>query len=395
VLSEGLREYYIMIVGGTLTMLAGGFVWPIFAPFVRDEFTAPIQLVGLAVSGYFLLRMLGEFPIGVLSDKVGPKAPLMAGRALALVGSFICFRTTNIWALILARVIWGMGDASYFCIGMSYVSRIFTNERRGRALGFFQAVELIGSFLGQTAGGFVAANFGPRMNFLVCTGLSLTTLLLVTLIKGTAAKVKPGGTRISLIPSKEILKKVLNGTVVAACVINLGCMIINNGLMGTVLPIYATGELMIPITNYALMVSGSTVGSVTGNLAGGFLSDKMGRRRILAAGLAVGAAAVFMLTLFTTFLPLLGVMFLQGVFWGIVYSVIPAFIADAVPDQVRGTGIGTYRTFMDMGGLVGPIIMSNLVNYLGYPQGYLYSFYVGSAILLGCLALIVGLKERR
>jgi uncharacterized membrane protein YphA (DoxX/SURF4 family) len=50
---------------------------------------------------------------------------------------------------------------------------------------------------------------------------------------------------------------------------------------------------------------------------------------------------------------------------------------------------------MDMGGLVGPIIMSNLVNYLGYPQGYLYSFYVGSAILLGCLALIVGLKERR
>jgi MFS family permease len=88
-------------------------------------------------------------------------------------------------------------------------------------------------------------------------------------------------------------------------------------------------------------------------------------------------------------------MFLQGVFWGIVYSVIPAFIADAVPDQVRGTGIGTYRTFMDMGGLVGPIIMSNLVNYLGYPQGYMYSFYVGSAILLGCLALIVGLKERR
>jgi MFS family permease len=136
-LSEGIREYYLMIIGGTLTMLAGGFVWPIFAPFVRDEFTAPIQLVGLAVSSYFLLRMLGEFPIGVLSDRVGPKAPLMAGRALALVGSFICFRTNNIWALILARVIWGMGDASYFCIGMSYVSRIFTSERRGRALGFF------------------------------------------------------------------------------------------------------------------------------------------------------------------------------------------------------------------------------------------------------------------
>ncbi|MCW4048166.1 MAG: MFS transporter [Candidatus Bathyarchaeota archaeon] len=75
----------------------GGFVWPIFAPFVREEFTAPIQLVGLAVSGYFLLRMFSEFPIGVLSDRVDPKTPLIVGRLLAVVGAFICYRTTSIW----------------------------------------------------------------------------------------------------------------------------------------------------------------------------------------------------------------------------------------------------------------------------------------------------------
>ena len=91
----------------------------------------------------------------------------------------------------------------------------------------------------------------------------------------------------------------------------------------------------------------------------------------------------------------MAVMLLKGIFWGIVYSVIPAFIADAVPDQLRGTGIGTYRTFMDMGGLVGPIIMSNLVDILGYPQGYLYSFYFSTAICLGCLALLAALRDRR
>ena len=60
------REYLLMIIGGTLTMFAGGLVQPIFAPFVRKDFTAPIFLVGLAVSGYFVVRMLAEFPIGVL-----------------------------------------------------------------------------------------------------------------------------------------------------------------------------------------------------------------------------------------------------------------------------------------------------------------------------------------
>lgn len=393
-LKENVKEYYIMMVSGTLTMLAGGFVWPIFAPYVRAEFTAPIQLVGLAVSGYFLLRMFGEFPIGVLSDRVGPKAPLVAGRLCALVGSFVCYQTGNIWALIFARVLWGVGDASFFCIGMSYVSRLFASERRGRALGFFQAVELLGSLLGQTAGGFVAANYGPRMNFLVCTGLSLVTLAAVMVIKGShGAAVQ--GPKPGLIPTRAELGQVLNKMVLAACFINLGCMVINNGLLGTVLPLYATEELMIPIASYALLVSSSTVGSVAGNLLGGFLSDKVGRRRMLAVGLAIGAFAVFGLSLFTSFIPLMAVMLLKGIFWGIVYSVIPAFIADAVPDQLRGTGIGTYRTFMDMGGLVGPIIMSNLVDVLGYPQGYLYSFYFSTAICLGCLALLAALRERR
>ncbi len=95
-MDRNIREYYLMIISGTVTMLSGGFVWPIFAPFVREEFTAPIQLVGLAVCGYFLLRMFSEFPIGVLSDRVGPKTPLMVGRGLAIVGAFICYQTRSI-----------------------------------------------------------------------------------------------------------------------------------------------------------------------------------------------------------------------------------------------------------------------------------------------------------
>jgi MFS family permease len=95
-----------MIASGTLTMLAGGFVWPIFAPYIRSEFTAPLQLVGLAVSSYFLLRMFSEFPIGVLSDRIGPKMPLIMGRVLAVIGAFICFKTTSIGMLIFARIIW-------------------------------------------------------------------------------------------------------------------------------------------------------------------------------------------------------------------------------------------------------------------------------------------------
>ena len=391
-LEKNIREYYLMIISGTLTMLSGGFVSPIFAPYLRMEFSAPLELVGFAVSGYFLLRMLGEFPIGVLSDRVGPKYPIVVGRILAVAGALICYWTSNIWFLIFARIIWGLGDASFFCIGMTYVSKLFTSERRGRALGVFQAVELIGSFLGQTIGGYVAGLYGPRTNFLGTTIMAGIALLVVTLIRGDGSTIVTKA-RSAMLPSIPELRKVLNRTVVVACVINLVCMINNNGLQSTILPIYVTETLGLNLTLYAFLVSASTVGSVSGNLIGGTLSDKYGRKKVLLGGLFTGIIALAGITIFKGFYPLLVMMFFNGVFWGIVYGVIPAYIADSVPDEVRGIGIGSFRTFMDMGGLIGPIVMSTFAEYIGGSTGYIYSFYMGIVMVLGLVALTLTLKD--
>lgn len=382
-----------MVISGTLTMFAGGFIWPIFAPFVRTEFTASLQLVGFAVSGYFLLRMFTEFPIGVLSDRMGPRLPLIAGRVFAVIGAFLCYRTTNIWMLIVARMIWGMGDASFFCIGMSYVSRLFPAQKRGRAMGIFQAVEMVGSFMGQTIGGYAAAEYGPRFNFLLTTIVAAIALVSVTMIRGNSSAMQISKKKGSLIPTREEMRKVLNRTLIVACIINLVSMMINSGLLGTILPIYATEDLGLPLTQYALLVSASTVGSISGNLIGGALSDKMGRKKILLAGFAIGALSIFGITVFPSFIPLLAMMFFKGIFWGIVYGVVPAYIADAVPDEVRGIGIGTFRTFMDLGGLVGPMVMTSIVAGIGGAQGYVYSFYFGVASIVGLIGLTMTLED--
>lgn len=163
-----------------------------------------------------------------------------------------------------------MGDASFFCIGMTYVSKLFTSEKRGRALGVFQAVEMIGSFLGQTIGGYVAGQYGTRANFLATTLMAIVALASVTLIKGDGST-ETSLKGVSLLPSREDLMKVVNKTVIVACIINLVCMMNNNGIRGTLLPIYVTEVIGIELTRYAFLVSGSTVGSVSGNLIGDIL----------------------------------------------------------------------------------------------------------------------------
>lgn len=382
-----------MIIGGTLTMFAGGLVQPIFAPFVRKEFTAPIFLVGLAVSGYFVVRMMAEFPIGVLSDRIAIRRLLIVGRFFGIFGALACYLTTDIGVLIVARALWGVGDASYFCIGMTYVASLFPNKTRGKYLGLFQAVELTGSFLGQTAAGFLAASLGLRVNFLISSAVGLAALGVVLLVRGSGQQLVPGSLS-SVLPSRAVLKGLLNRTLVACCLINFVCMMMNNGLMGTLMPLYVTEQLAFSLAGYGLLVSLSTAGNISGNLFGGTLSDRLGRRRVLAGGFVVGALSLVGLALTQSFEWMLPMMFLNGFFWGIVYGVTPAFIADSVPGASRGMAIGTYRTFFDFGGVVGPIFFTAVLTLAGVPFGYVAAFYVGAAMLVVNLLLVLQLREK-
>jgi MFS family permease len=374
-------------------MFAGGLVQPIFAPFVRQEFTAPIFLVGLAVSGFFVVRMLAEFPIGVLSDRIAIRRLLIIGRFFGIFGALACYMTTDITVLIVARALWGVGDASYFCIGMTYVASLFPNKTRGKYLGLFQAVELTGSFLGQTAAGFLAASLGFRVNFFISSAVGLGALVIVFLVRGSGQQLVLGSLS-SVLPSRAVLKGLFNRTLVACCLINFVCMMMNNGLMGTLMPLYVTEQLAFSLPGYGLLVSLSTAGNISGNLFGGTLSDRLGRKRVLAGGFVVGMVSLLGLSLTQSFDWMLPIMFMNGFFWGIVYGVTPAYIADSVPGESRGMAIGTYRTFFDFGGVVGPIFFSTVLTLVGIPFGYLVAFYIGAGMLALNLLLVLQLRDK-
>jgi len=387
------RDYVVLIISGTFTMLTGGMVHPIFAPFVRMEFTAPLLIVGLAVSGYYLVRMFCEFPIGALSDRMGPRTPLIIGRVMATIGAVTCYKATEVWQLIIARALWGVGDASFYTISMAYVASLFLTERRGRALGLFIAVEMVGGFIGQATGGFIASAFGIRMSFPISAVLCAISLVAVVMLRGETQRSNRNHAKRSPMFSTQVFLMVLNRPVIVACLINFTDMAISTGVISTILPLYVTEELKIPLTEYGLVVAASTVGSVSGNFLGGLLSDKVGRKKSLAFGLVTGTVATFILPVANAFLQFIPVMFAKGFSYGITYGTTPALVADSVPDNARGMGVGAFRTFFDLGGLVGPIAISSVVEYVGRPQGYAAAFHMGSGLLFLSFLVVLQLKS--
>ena len=275
------------------------------------------------------------------------------------------------------------------------LSTSIPQRRRGRALGNFQAIEMIGSLLGQSMGGFLASIFTMRTNFLLSTVLGGVALGVVTMIKGKSHYSEAISPKGSFLPSKKAFLMILNPTVLLSCAMIFIFMSRNNGLESTILPLYITEEMRIPLTQYGLMVTLTTIGSVAGNIIGGSLSDKYGRKIVLASGFILAAFATALLVLAKSFLFFVPLMFLNGISWGITYGTIPALVADSVPNQSRGMGIGIFRTFFDSGGLFGPILFSSILNAVGGHQGYLSTFYAAIILMIFNLIMVAKLKKSR
>ena len=83
-------------------------------------------------------------------------------------------------ALVVARALTGVGEASYTVVTPSLVSDFYPAARRGRALAIFYAAIPVGSALGYVLGGAINARFGWRWAFFMAgmPGMALALPLL-------------------------------------------------------------------------------------------------------------------------------------------------------------------------------------------------------------------------
>jgi len=169
----------------------------------------------------------------------------------------------------------------------------------------------------------------------------------------------------------------------------------SSGIISELFPLYVTEELGASSIEYGLLTATSTGGAALGMSLGGLISDKLGKKRALALGFGIGVAATYLLAVINTILLLFPVMLMNGLLYGITYSVTPVLVVDSVPSKVRGKAIGIYRTFYDLGGLLGPIAMSAIVMIVDIPHGYFAAFYVTTVLVFANLLIVSIIKTKR
>ena len=119
-----------------------------------------VVLINLLMTGALLL------PLGALGDQFGHKRIYAVGIGLYFVGSVMALASDNIQTLLLARAVQATGAAGVQANGRAMTVTVFPLSERGRVLGFYTTLALMGAILGQVIGGIIVDTLGWRFVFL-------------------------------------------------------------------------------------------------------------------------------------------------------------------------------------------------------------------------------------
>lgn len=156
----------------------------------------------------------------------------------------------------------------------------------------------------------------------------------------------------------------------------------------TALPLYVLDDLKGNETQVGLIISVFLIAAVISRPFTGKWIDELGRRKILLTSLLVFAVSS-LLYFWADSLPfLLTLRFIHGVGFGMVTTATGAIVAEIVPNERRGEGLGYYAMFMNLAMVIGPFAGLTIIQYASF------AWIFALCTVLSTIALLLGVFVR-
>jgi MFS family permease len=285
---KGDRQSGMKIALAMATLLAslGTSIANVALPALSEAFSAPFAEVQAVVVAYLIALTVAVVFAGKLGDNQGLKPTLLGGLCVFFVGSLVGALAPNLWSLIGARALQGIGAAFLMTLSMALMRQTASEGSIGRAMGLLGTVSALGTALGPSLGGLVVPTMGWRGIFWVQLALAaLAFVLAFTMLPNTTGNAKT---------SSASLRSVLNLALLPNLLVNL---LVANVMMTTLVigPFYLGLGLGLKDTLVGFLMAVGPVISIISGVPSGRLVDAWGSSRVLAIGLVLMAAGAFLL----------------------------------------------------------------------------------------------------
>ena len=336
-----------LVWAGLAVVLAAfdGSVLVLALPAIASDFHA--QIPGLSNLGSVLaLGSLGALPLATLADRFGRRRLIAIGVAGFSIANFASAFAPSLTALSFIRLVAVCFEALVGGVATALIVEEAPPGLRG------QAVSVLAVLAGAGAGITVISYplLAPHWRWLFLAGgvgVLAAPAIWLRLPEGrTWSKVRPSGSALRLLMGGPWRRRLL---VLSATTVLLAVLLEPAGLLFTV---FAADVLhMTPVAISTLILASGATGGVA-YLAGGYLSDRFGRRWP-GIGLAASNAVVTSLSFATG----IGGFVVGNVLWSAIASastpVFGAWSAELFPTRARATAEAAIGVAAAVGSVVG------------------------------------------
>jgi len=367
------------------TDTASEMVYPLLPLFLTRVLGAGALSLGVIEGMAEAANSVLKIVAGRLADQTGrPKRLMLAGYALSsAVRPFIAI--AGAWSHVLAvRFADRLGKGIRGAPRDAMLAEFAPPGQRGRVFGFHRAMDHGGAVLGPLLASLFLYFYPEQYRTLFALTLIPGAIVIgfIVAIPDTPRTLEqPRDTPHDLAadPRKPIAASL---TPIARPLFVIFLFALGNASDAFLL--LRLSEAGIAVFWIPLLWSALHVVKVGSSIAGGELSDRTGRRRLIAAGWIVYAAVYAAFAFVEAVTPLVIVFLAYGIYFGLTEGVEKAWIADLAPTAQRGTAFGFYNAAVGLGGLLASLGFGLIWTQIS-PEA---AFLTGAALAIAATLLL-------
>lgn len=346
------------------------FKIPPIMPLLMQTFQINLTQAGLLMSIIAMIGLVLALPAGIILQRLGPKVTLLIALAIMAIGAGIGAFSNNFAALLGSRVIEGLGIGLMGVTAPATIAMWFPPEKQGTPMGIWATWVPVGSVLIYNLAPVMATSLGWQSIW--WAGAGFAVLLMV--VSGLLITHPPAQDQNnSQVLSVSGLKEALANRNILLLAFGFACMNFAMVSIGTYYPTFLSEVHGYPLGQAAFVSSLSTFVVLFSAPAAGWLSDRVGSRRLFFSLPFLALAVLFIFPFHVTGWQIIFIMVLQGLFLGAV----PTATFAAAPEIMRrpewaGLGLAVVLVGQNLGQLLGPIFFGEMIGFVGWATtGYL------------------------
>jgi len=329
------------------------------------------------IASFGLSKALINVAAGAVADRVGRRRVLMVGWLLGIPVPVLILVAPSWGWVVAANLLLGANQALCWSMTVNMKIDLVGPARRGLALGLNESAGYAAVGLATLAAAAAAAAYGLRSGpfglgiGIPIVGLALTVLLVRDTSGHVAAETEQLGGPQSPPPPRSGLGNILafvswRDRDLFACsqaglVNNL-----NDGMAWGLFPIFLS-RAGLTLGAIALITAAYPLSWGVLQLGTGSLSDRLGRKPLIVAGMALqGVALLAMVKVQGEGLWLAAAIAL-GLGTALVYPTLLAAVSDVAHPSWRASAVGVYRMWRDLGYVVGALAAGLIADVAGIP----------------------------